>query len=104
MSGDGPFTKIVGYKKILAFLLAIYFSFVLIGIALDQHFQGFSKNCLICRTKSMISGLEAFFIFDFFPKITWLVFVQFPLKLDKIYFLSLQNKSPPTISFKLANF
>jgi hypothetical protein len=83
------------YKKPIALLVVLYFSFTLMGMALDQHFHGFSKGCLICRTKSSINGLEDSFILEFLPTITYHFFNQFLMKLAILVIIPFQNKSPP---------
>jgi hypothetical protein len=98
MSTDRLISTIPCYKKIVAFLVSIFFSLALVGIALDQHFQSFSKSCLICQTKSSIKGLEAYFTLDFYPKIAFHFFNQFLLKLPILDLLPSQNKSPPQIN------
>ena len=97
MRTDRLIISIQSYKKPVVVLLAIFFSFSLVVIALDQHFQGFSKSCLICRTKSSINGIAASFVLEFNPIKAYCVLDEYLLTLT-IHFLShSQNKSPPQI-------
>jgi hypothetical protein len=83
------------YKNTVFFLLAIFFSFSLITIALDQHFDGYSPTCLICQAKSSINGTESAFILEFNTTITNFVRNEHPTNFP-IPILSLfLNKSPP---------
>ncbi len=101
MSTDCLFTTLpTWYKKAIALLLSLFFSFALAGIALDQHFLGFSKSCLICRTKSSINGLEPSFSLDLFPKIIYYFLDQLPIKITILVLLTLNNKAPPPISLR----
>jgi hypothetical protein len=83
------------YKKTVFFLLTIFFSFSLIVIALDQHFNRYSPTCLICQAKSSINGAESSFVLEFDSAIGNSVLDEHPLNFTIPVLSLFQNKSPP---------
>jgi hypothetical protein len=100
MSPDRPITIIQCYKREVFLLLTILLFFSLIVISIDQHFNGFSKKCLICQTRISINGISSISdssILKFSPTITY-YFLEENLFNFTIPLVSpFQNKSPPPI-------
>jgi hypothetical protein len=83
------------YEKTVFLFLAIFFSFGLLVIALDQHFDGYSPTCLMCEAKSSINGIGSSFVLEFDPIIINFVLNEHPLNFTIPALSISQNKSPP---------
>jgi len=86
------------FPKTIFILLVIIFPSVLLAIALDQHFQGYSSTCPICEAKYSFNGTESPFAFEFYFKIVNYVLGEPPISQTTPFVLHLQNKSPPISS------
>jgi hypothetical protein len=98
MSPDRPITIIQCYKKEVFLFLTILFLLSLFVVAVDQHFNGFSKKCLICQTRISFNGISDSYVLKFYPTIAYHVFEENLLNFTIPLISPFQNKSPPQTS------
>ncbi len=83
------------YKRTLFLLLLLFFSFSLIVITLDKHFNNYSPTCPKCRVKVSLNGTESFFVLKVPPSIAHFVLTETPGNFIIPILSPFQNKSPP---------
>ena len=85
------------HKMFPVLILAIFFVWSILAIALDQHDGGFSPICPICHVKISINGTQSPFALNFYPASSCQYYDVKSLGLSVPISLPFEGRAPPEL-------